>query len=197
MSLSLPDFKDRACIEVSFCAKVVTEERAAIPAIEEIKQNMISSYEKSGRKVYFALIKNFPGENMHIHLDLVTSERFEKAPSSTNCSPENIFRLIEPFFGKTLELSLRGMSIVLKEKLPHFIRAVVVPTIADGVEVRMTAGILAVRGAPVQYIAWELTKRGAEITLGAKQKTKLEPSYLEAGLEILESAFRALIFKES
>jgi hypothetical protein len=198
MPLILPDFTNRRCVEISSCGYVIPEERDQIQPPQELKKGLIARYEKSGKLVYLGLVKPFPGEKMHLHLSLATIERFGDTPPELNSEANTVLETVNAFLGKRIDVYLRGLFLVPRAALPPFIRSPTATTIADDVQVRMTAATLAVRGAPIHSISWELRGRmPAEIILEARTQLTFDESYLDQGLDLLESAFRAFIVREA
>ena len=197
MPLILPNFKGRRCIEASFCGQVAPKEAAQIPAQQELPKMLVALYEQSGTEVYFGLLRPFPGEKMHVHFTLATAERFGDEPPTVNSDVETVLATVQPFFGQKIDVYVKGLFRASRSELPPFIRSAFTATVADDVQVRMTAATLAVRGAPVHSISWELKARApAEIRLEARTQMALDGPFFDKGLDILESGFRAFIVKE-
>jgi hypothetical protein len=204
MSLNLPDFAERKCLEIAFCGFLPADKADAAHAnLAVLKKSLIARYTKSGKDVYVRLYLPFPwekeaGDRVHIHFVLAAADWFRKSPPQTNSKPEEIFNLVEAFLGKEMDVRLTGIFRVPMGELPPFIRSTAVETTFNEVKLRMTAGTISVHGTPIQSISWELPNRGdlAEVTLEAKSCLKFEDTYLESGLELLEAAFRAFIVGE-
>jgi hypothetical protein len=204
MTLILPDFSSHRCLELASCG-FVREEDAEKPRedLREPDKQLISKYTKSDKDVYMRLILPFPwegkpGSKIHVHLVLATADRFTKKPPRTNCEPEEILAHLDPLIGKEINVHLTGKFRVPPDELPPFIRSSFVETTVNDIQVRMTGGTLSVKGTPIHTISWERrTGEGSVmVTLDARTDIRLQGKYLEAGLETLESAFRAIVVGE-
>ncbi len=201
MTLILPDFKSRKCTDIEYCGYVVSKGPASEPPLPLLKSPLSAAYETSGGIAYFQVRgmsarKRDSEEKEHLHIDLVAPGRFS-SPPKTNASIKEIQVFLAPYFGRVLSVHLKGRFIVQTADLPPFIRTAFTATIADAVQVRMTAATLAVRGAPINKISWDLRGKGpAEVVLEANAEMEFNEAYLEKGLDLLENSFRAFIAKE-
>lgn len=84
-----------------------------------------------------------------------------------------------------------------RAELPAFIRGPFPSISADKVQVRMTGATLEIKGAPIHTISWESSGAGnAKVVLEASTHLEFDGSYFDKCMNILESAFRALILME-
>ncbi len=168
MSLILPDFKGRKCLELACCG-FLPPEKAGKPRedVQAKKTSMTARYTKSGREIYMRLFLPFPwekspGGRIHVHLVLAPKEWFTKKPPKVNCKPEDIFAVISPFVAEKIDVHLTGKFRVPTAELPSFIRSTSVETVVNGIQVRLTGGTLSVDGLPIRSITWELA-RGSDL----------------------------------
>jgi hypothetical protein len=200
MSLLLPDFKGRKCVEIDLCGHIAPSESKEIQAPPQIKKHLVARYSGAEQDAYLSLVLPFPaGKKMHVHLRIAAAERFGGAPPEVNSTTEEIFRLLEPFYGKKIDVELDGNFRVTQAELRPSIRSAAVETFSDDVQVRMIGATIAVRGAPIHTISWRLSEKGdrANIVLEARTKLTLDESYINKGFDLLEAAFRAFVFRES
>ncbi len=197
MSIILPAFKDRKCLDAMVCGFVSATDYPQKDKLLASDKSLVAEYDKSGRKVYMRLVLPFPGDDddeIHVHLDFSVAERWKKPPV-VNSTTEDILARLAPLIGKNMRLTLRRRYRVSLAELPPFILVTVVESTVNDVQVRMTEGTLRVRGAPIQEIGWQLLEKNAaaNISLEARTEGILNESYLIDGLDLLESAFKAFI----
>ena len=200
--IDLPDFRDRKCVEASFCGFFSSEKAATVAKQLKVQEKSMTARYRKSAFVWIGLILPFPwekksreGSRGHVHVVLAQRDRFTGPPPKTNAKAEDILALFEPFAGSEIDVTLLGRFHVPVSELPPFMASTIVEGVANNVEVRMTGGTLAVRGAPIHEIVWQLPEKGspAVIFLEARTKATLDASYLENGLDLLESAFKAFI----
>jgi hypothetical protein len=197
MALLLPTFEGRKCLDLSACAFVVPEEVGQVVVPKPVEGPLIARYERAGREIFLGLILPFPGKKMHVHLTVAVTERFTKEKPKPNCELEMLLSLLEPFLGRKVEVNLKGFFPVNKAVLQPFISATTL-SVSDDVQVRMTGASFAVRGAPIQSIAWELAGKGiVNVTLEGKTKMEFDGSYLDQGMDFLENAVNAFSVRKS
>jgi hypothetical protein len=201
MSLLLPDFKGRKCRIYSFCAQFVHEGGLTIPPVGSSKKSLIARNDQVEPPVFVSLVQPFPGDKetkkqVHVHLRYAVADLFGDDPPKTNLSVEELLKVLEPFLGQKADVRLEAIYEVAQVDLPPLLRSTM--TIADNVQVRMTAGTLSVRGAPINKISWEIQKGGsAEVILKARAELTIDEAGVLAGLDLVESAFRAFIVPET
>jgi hypothetical protein len=202
MPLILPDFKDRKCIEIGYCGHSAAESPEAGPPFPALKPALLATYDTPSGPAYIYVRRTEPQgdpseEKKHLHIDLATASRF-RSPPKTNADLKQVEELLAPYYGRKLDVYLKGYFSVQKTDLPPFIRRGFAASIADSVQVRMVAATLDVRGAPIDTISWRLRGSSpAEIILEAHTQLEFDESYFNKGLHLLESSFRAFIVKES
>jgi hypothetical protein len=202
MSIILPDFKDRKCLDASVCGFMSIAEYPQKDKLPTVEKSLVAEYEKSGRKVFMRLVLPFPGDDdneMHVHVDLSAGERWKKKPPKVNSTTDDILAKLAPLIGKKMNVTLRGRFRVALAELPSFIRVMLGESNVNNVKVRMSEGTLTVRGAPIHEIGWVILDEdaGANISLVARTEMNLEESYLVKELDLLESAFKAFIVGEN
>lgn len=205
MSLHLPDFANRECLELSVCGFIPADQ--ADSACENpiaLESTPVTKYVKSGKEVFVRLDLPFPrakelGGRGHVHFVLAAADWFQDRPPRTNSQPEEVLALVGAFLGMQMDVRLTGVFRVPIDSLPPFIRYTATEMAFGDVQLRMTAGTISVRGAPIESISWELPTKGdlVDVILEAKTCLKFEEAYLDSALDILEAAFAALIVEEA
>jgi hypothetical protein len=200
MSIILPDFKDRKCLEVSICGFISEPDYVQKVEVLPLEKLLIATYERSGQKVFARMVPPFPldeDKDVHIHIELDPASG--KSQPRVNCSIDDILNRLDTFVGQKINIRVAGTFRTNLAELPSFIRPLLMEYGDPGkVQVRMTGGTLAVQGAPIQRISWQLLDKegGARITLEARTEVNLSESYLVDQLDMLESAFNSFIVGE-
>jgi len=191
MILTLPDFKDRRCLQLDFCGRI--DGQVSIP---ELDKALVAEFSGPGKELFLGIVLPFPGDrkHTHVHLRLATSEAFDKKPPNVTATLDDIFKLVEPFMGKSTKTELDGVFVAELTEISPLIRSGFVETTVEKVQVRMTGGTLSVQGTPIHTIGWKLKKSGkVEFLLEARTERALTASYLVDGLHLMESAFKAMV----
>jgi len=198
MSLILPSFKDRRCLELGFCSYVREDdaESLAKPTVD-IDEPIYARYESEGHECFLILVPPFLDQDRHVHLQLIAGEKQDEHKPDPDLI--RILDLLKPVESRRLVANLRGMFLVKKEDVPSYIRSAELQSFSDKVSVRLIGGKIAVSGAaPLHTLSWELSPKGnAKIYLEMKLETQLQNDCLDKGLDVLEGLFKAFVAKES
>lgn len=196
MPIIFPDFKDRKCLELTFCGYVFASDYTGTeqpPALTG--GSLIAEYKPSSEPILARLVPPYPRDadgDFHIHVDLARASSKKAEP---NASIGGILEKLEPFLGQKAYLFLRGTFRVSEIHSP-LLRPMLAEYTVGNVQVRLTGGTLKVSGTPIETISWRLEEGGsARIELETRTDQVLTESYLVEGLDLLESAFKAM-FKE-
>jgi hypothetical protein len=197
MPLNLPDFKDGNCVGIEYCGR----SEPSGPPFRALESGLLASYETSSGPAFVYVRgggrqRDDSGGKQHLHIDLATSDRFRSLPEP-NADIKEVEELLVSYYGRKLDVRLKGFFNVQKADLPPYMLRGLAATIADSVQVRMIAATLDVRGAPIDRISWRLWgSSSAEIVLEAHAQLEFNESYFNRGLELLESSFKKFIVKE-
>jgi hypothetical protein len=198
MSIILPDFGGRECIEASFCGFIPARDYGQEERLPSADRPLTAEYKRSGKKVFVRLLLPFPYDedgDIHIHLDFYAQT--QKRLLAPNSDVKSILDRLDHFIGKKILLNLEGTFRTSIAALPHFVRPLLHEYSAGDIHVRLTGGTLTVRGAPIQTISWRLTDASAtdrvSLTLGSRTEAVLSESYLVDGLDTLERTFKAFV----
>lgn len=190
MPIILPDL-NRNCRDLTFCGCVYASAysgTAQLPAQSE--KSLVAEYSGSSERMFARLMIPFPRDDdgdFHIHVDLTRSKKV-----TPNASVEDIVTRLEPFIGQKADLVMKG-TFRVAELHSTLLRPMVAEYRVGDVQVRMTGGTVAVTGAPVQTISWQIEDdSSASIEMRIRTDKVLTESYIVDGLDLLEIAFKAL-----
>ncbi len=195
MIFTLPDFKDRKCLRLDLCGRIA--EPSSAPPLDKA---LIADCATVGKKLLLGIVLPFPRDkkDTHVHIRIAILESFEGTPPRVNSTLDEIFKLIEPFMGKKIRTEIDGVFRVEMTEMSPLIRSSFVETTVEKVHVKLTGGTLSVQGTPIHTIGWKLGKSGkVNVLVEARTETELTASYLVDGLDLIESAFRAMVVGET
>lgn len=198
MALQLPSFEGSFCRYLIACGRLLTEDDHILQWLTEKKLMLARS--GTGPRARFIRLRTGGEDLGHFHLDLATRQLFGRSPAPKPTHKlAAVLEAFEKVKGQQIDVGITGAFFLPISELPPIIRSMLVETKEGDVVVQMTGGRLSIRGAPIHSIEWWIREKRDDviIELGARKRLTLEDTYLDQSLQVVDSAFKALVHRSS
>jgi hypothetical protein len=192
MRLTVPSLSGTQCVLLTVCGEIQKDDKS-LPKILRGKRRSLSY--KIGAKGDLRFVRLILGGGEHFHVDIATVDYFDEVPKIKG-TEKKLRETLAPLFGFRIELEVTGVFRVPIDELPAVIAATKNFTVdRDGVNIRMTGGVLSIVGAEVNEIRWsinEIDKR-ASVRMEAIRESFITETYLKDSFEIVKDSFDAFM----
>ncbi len=190
MAIRIPNLQDRNCKLLIVCGDLKTKDKETLNWLKR-QPHFFMARRGSG---YVGTFFHGRGEG-GFHVEVVSKEFAIGRPEKPRHKMADIQEVFAHLENHEIDAEIQGYFTLPTTGLPPLIRASMVATQADDVSIQAVGGAFLVRGAPVYRIQWSLSSETDQviISLEAKKTTTINEQYLEEALDLVESAFLALI----
>jgi hypothetical protein len=195
-AIRIPDLAPSGCRALVVCGYVESEDKELLGRYKKDTE-LIARHRKGNHTFYIRALFRARNKRIHVHVEIISGDFLrKKIEPKTEHTVNDIQGAIAPFLGQRMDAVMDGVFTVPMAKLPFIIRSAMEEVRVNDVAVRMTAGTLSVRGAPIDQIEWRTAEKAKDalITLRGHQTIETAgPDYLENALNVIQGAFSLFV----
>ena len=207
MALVFPDLSGPLLQQVDVSGSINEADISGLEALES--KRCVASYQDGERTVFSRVFAGWidkdiePGNRiLHLHLGFACDLFFQNhALPEVNSTREEILSILDRFSDKPVDITWGSRFVVPLADVPR--SSIIRPFLdvdADAMDlrVRMTGGRFSIQPPPLQRLTWFLRSdvgdgKSIAVDIVAGQDDRLSDDVFERGIEMMSSAFEAII----